>query len=572
MRKYKEKLKKSVVNQSFHIISFFIISLIAIIIVFVYSNTLKIIKNHAVEENAAEAKSVCKLTDTIIKQSETTVNLLSIDNTIKEYFTIRDLSLINSSVNSKIKSKVQQITFVNNYVSSCYFYTADNGFFYDCRSGDSDNKIDQNDIKSRMLNFGDEERFDIYPVSYSGKYPYYIRFLKQFDYSGRRCAIVLNLNIIELIKFINLKNIYIVYDEKVMYSDNIDEIFRPVKNDALLNKFYSEGKKSGILKYDDTEVIVSSAPSEKYDWEYISYSKLDGYYKQLTQRKILLYVFIIIILLIGGIIMFLHRWGVNKSLKYVSNIIEFPEIASGKTDNKIIEEISDKIFTYINVNKQLKYELEEKIVENKNLYFKVRQLQINPHFMFNILNSINICNMEGNIKETSQLILKLAKYMRYVLENEDDFISIEKELKNTKTYLELLQMRYPILKEINISVSDNLKDKNIIKFCLQPIVENSVYHGISKLKDRDGIISIDVFKEKNILKIVVKDNGIGIEEERLREIIQNIKGNPNAITNNHIGLKNVYQRLKIMDKNNFDMEITSKFGFGTTVTLTFPLI
>ena len=133
-------------------------------------------------------------------------------------------------------------------------------------------------------------------------------------------------------------------------------------------------------------------------------------------------------------------------------------------------------------------------------------------------------------------------------------------------------MRYPILKEINISVSDNLKDKNIIKFCLQPIVENSVYHGISKLKDRDGIISIDVFKEKNILKIVVKDNGIGIEDERLREIIQNIKGNPNAITNNHIGLKNVYQRLKIMDKNNFDMEITSKFGFGTTVILTFPLI
>ncbi len=201
--------------------------------------------------------------------------------------------------------------------------------------------------------------------------------------------------------------------------------------------------------------------------------------------------------------------------------------------------------------------------------FKTLASQINPHFLYNTLETIRMKAYCNNDKETADLVKKLGKFMRRCLEIKDGMVTLESELEFTRSYLELQSARFGdrISYSIYCEVSRSYK---ILPLIIQPIVENAFAHGIESAK-ANGKIAISVrYKGENI-EINVSDNGQGITPERLEELLEKLRENDTS-SGKSIGLTNVNKRIKMYHGDEYGLSIKTAVGNGTTVTITLPRI
>ncbi|AFS79107.1 two-component system signal transduction histidine kinase [Gottschalkia acidurici 9a] len=185
------------------------------------------------------------------------------------------------------------------------------------------------------------------------------------------------------------------------------------------------------------------------------------------------------------------------------------------------------------------------------------QAQIKPHFLYNTLNTIIGLSYRDEEK-TREALHNLATYFRAKLDfyNHNDFISLEKEIELLKAYLSIEQMRYGEKLKVEYDIDESI-DILLPSLTIQPIVENAVRHGIAK-KSSNGTINISIQRQQNKeIKIIVRDDGVGICEEQQKKILSNKNGS--------IGFSNVFKKLKLIKKSKFLLD--SKEGYGTTITI-----
>jgi two-component system sensor histidine kinase YesM len=188
------------------------------------------------------------------------------------------------------------------------------------------------------------------------------------------------------------------------------------------------------------------------------------------------------------------------------------------------------------------------------------QAQINPHFLYNTLENINWMAIRKNAPEISSLVTTLAKYFRLSLNKGKILVSIEDEIELIKTYLAIQNARFDGGLDYEINIDPECKNYSIPKLTLQPIVENSVLHGILKKPEKSGNITIETQFQEDELLIIITDNGVGMEQERVAQLL-------NSQQSSHYGLFNVQERLKLYYGEKYGMRIASIPGQGTTVTL-----
>lgn len=217
------------------------------------------------------------------------------------------------------------------------------------------------------------------------------------------------------------------------------------------------------------------------------------------------------------------------------------------------------------INKLMKNVVEEQNNQRKS-EFKALTNQINPHFLYNTLDSIIYLIDEGKNDDAQTMVLALSKFFRISISKGRVIIPLHDELEHIKNYLIIQKMRYKDSFEYSIKVEAECENIEVIKLILQPIVENAIYHGIKEKSD--GKININCYKKYNILYLSVKDNGFGITESKIEEIKKSFT-DPEVY--NGVGIKNVYQRLKIYYGNNADVTIESLLDIGTNITLVIPL-
>ncbi|MBS4536570.1 sensor histidine kinase [Clostridium sp. D2Q-14] len=206
-----------------------------------------------------------------------------------------------------------------------------------------------------------------------------------------------------------------------------------------------------------------------------------------------------------------------------------------------------------------------KIEINKELATKAEltalQAQINPHFLFNAINTI-VSLIRTQPDKARELLLHLGFYFRKNLYKSEDLVDLETELEHLKSYLEIEKARFGDKLDIKFNIENCLQIK-VPPLIIQPIVENSIKHGIMEKLD-GGVIEIDVYgKEKNI-EICIKDNGEGIEKQKIEKLLED---------NNKIesmGLKNVHKRIQLIYGDNYGLNIQSKRNKGTIVIITIP--
>lgn len=212
--------------------------------------------------------------------------------------------------------------------------------------------------------------------------------------------------------------------------------------------------------------------------------------------------------------------------------------------------------------------------EQKNLRateLKLLQTQINPHFLYNTLDTIIWLTEDNQKEQVTAMVSSLSDFFRTTLSKGKDFITIAEEESHIKSYLEIQQFRYRDILSYEISIPEEIHSCLILKLTLQPIIENALYHG---LKNKRGLGKINVIgvKKADRIELIVRDNGIGMEEKTLSRLNRIIRGEEQDDSEHGFGMANVQQRIELNFGMNYGMHIESTYGEGTIVTVTIPVI
>lgn len=217
--------------------------------------------------------------------------------------------------------------------------------------------------------------------------------------------------------------------------------------------------------------------------------------------------------------------------------------------------------------RNLKEQVIEEQEDKRKYELQALQAQINPHFLYNTLDSI-IWMAETNDSNIVAMTESLAKLFRISLNKGNEEISLERELEHVKNYLIIQSMRYADKFTYEISAEPGVERCRTIKLILQPIVENCIYHGIKK-KRGTGKITIRAYRREQNLIIEVSDDGCGMPEEICRKILSDEIESEN-ISGSGIGVKNVNERIQLRFGKKYGLSYSSEEGVGTTVTYVLP--
>lgn len=200
---------------------------------------------------------------------------------------------------------------------------------------------------------------------------------------------------------------------------------------------------------------------------------------------------------------------------------------------------------------------------------RLLQEQINPYFLYNTLDTV-VWLIEGNeLDKAVNIVVSLSEFFRLVLSRGQEFITIREEEMHIRSYLEIQQVRYSDILKFDISIEPELYRYRILKLTLQPLVENSLYHGI-KYKRAEGRIEVIGKRDGNLIRFLVRDNGVGMEEAELLKLREEIR-KPCKETEKGFGLANVNERIRMNFGSQYGMQIDSVRHQGTCVSITIPM-
>ena len=235
------------------------------------------------------------------------------------------------------------------------------------------------------------------------------------------------------------------------------------------------------------------------------------------------------------------------------------------------DEIGDLIDTYNYMTRKM-YELMEKqakAAEDLRIAeFNSLQAQINPHFLYNTMDMINWMALQGQTEEISHAVQSLSRFYKLTLSRKKGISTIARELEHVTIYVRLQNMRYHDSIELITDIPDELSEYQIPKLTLQPVVENSILHGILEKESKSGTIVITGWMENEDIVLLISDDGVGIPPEILSTILSG-KGNSQSGGTN-IAVYNTHRRLQILYGKDYGLIYSSNPGEGTEVEIRFP--
>jgi len=298
--------------------------------------------------------------------------------------------------------------------------------------------------------------------------------------------------------------------------------------------------------------------------------------KELANNQISRFFFwSFLVILIGIVVAILISNSLTRRLSVLSEKMENvkygpPEEMEETREN---DEVGDLISTYNYMVREINSLVEQQTKSAEELRraeFDSLQAQINPHFLYNTMDMINWMTLQGRNEEASEVIQMLARFYKLTLSRKKDYSNIEDELEHANIYVNLMNMRYDNVIDFVVDVPEEFYDCRIPKLTLQPILENSILHGILEKDDRTGTIVITAWEEDGDIVILVSDDGVGIDPELIPNILkersrQHAKGS-------NIAIYNIHNRLKLLNGEAYGLSYDSELGKGCEVSIRIPKI
>jgi two-component system sensor histidine kinase YesM len=491
-----------------------------------------------------------------------------------------NLNIINLNVSSYeryvaiqgMMENIVKLSQTEDYISSISFVDVNGNMYTAGNSTVTIGKIEQAEI----MKIADEKSGDIIWIKPQGDDSAFIaaRQIRSLINLNNIGTLIVRVNAEALVNWVSSMspqykaNLMILSDRNdIIYRDKRIGYERTLNLDLnnVSNKIYSvEGKK----------FLLNRQVSSYTNWSYVYFLSYENIFKNIvTLRIIMIFSFF-------GILMLAILIGLRFSNSITRPIItlskKMKKVENGdfnsidlKTD--LVENcdevcmLNNNFIIMINKINDLIKENYVKQILIKETELKTLQLQINPHFLYNTLDSINWLAKSTKQNKISLMVKSLANLLRSCITNKDNIITLEEELRLLNNFTTIQKIRFEERLEINVFDLEELKEFYIPKLILQPIVENSIKYGLEQLP---GVCKIEIRgkKQENFFEIWVIDNGPGLSEEFKEKVwLEDDKTSGTGI-----GLKNIDDRIKLFFGSEFGLSITGKKKVGTTVVIRIP--
>ena len=360
----------------------------------------------------------------------------------------------------------------------------------------------------------------------------------------------------------------------VIFDENLNKI-SGIAHDSALSKLLKEKPSIGNFSYSEgkNEYTAVHIHSDSTGWTTVGVIPLRYINKDLAGIQYLTVIIIVLTIIIGVTVSVIIAQSLILPLENTVNALE--KFSRGDFAVRLKENRCDEIGKLNRIfNKAIKEinELMQKVTQseilNKEMEFKTLQSQMNPHFLYNTLDTINWLAFKEKQTEICNLVAAISSLIRASISNKKSIITIEQELDYVKNYIYIQHIRYKDRFDIIYDIDESLLKQAVPKLIIQPIVENAIIHGIENSKNKN-LLYISVKRENECIIIIVKDTGIGMTDEKVSELLKEPlnaeRDEQKAHTN--LGLYAVHKRIQLMYGDLYGLTVQSQAGEGTTVTL-----
>lgn len=396
--------------------------------------------------------------------------------------------------------------------------------------------------------------------------------------NGRRYGIVV-VDILEQTIFDVLKEVSItqqgsvfIMDEDgfIISSNNRDRVGDYLSDQKLMDVINVSNKGEINVKVNDVDSVTFHREIPNTNWSLvvvIPTSEILSESKTLTNFMIIILAFIIAI---TAYISLRISNGVTYRLEDLSENMKKIQNDEWDINMKIdsYDEVGDlqRSFAYMVQNMQVlineKYQSE---IDIKQAELRALQAQINPHFLYNILDMINWMALKHGADDINYIVARLAKFFRLSLQSGKEMVRVQDEIDHIQLYIDIQNKRMGDDIEMILEIDDEILHYPTIKLILQPLIENAIIHGIMESDNKRGFVKIRGFIEHDIIIIEIEDNGVGMSQETIDSILNNQ-------INGSYGVRNVNERIQLKFGNEYGLNYKSILGKGTIVRVSFPAI
>ncbi|MFB9276891.1 cache domain-containing sensor histidine kinase [Cohnella cellulosilytica] len=468
------------------------------------------------------------------------------------------------------------------YIDSIYFYS-DNDYGRFLSSVEGLSSLDR---------FRDTEWFRTF-MAYEGSPAEWTekRAVRLYDFESYPTEVVSLYNVLAAGKIGIILNIRPAYIESLLASVTHYEGQKLLVLDERNRVIFSGDKEIGIAPADLADIAghsesffdirlpfgkanVTKIESERYRWKYVSIIPHASLYE--TPSRIVNYTVLSACLsFLCGLLLTYYLTRRNyRQLLAITSLLRSAE--NNKSQLQSPKKVTDE-YSYILQNmvshfiehRYIKTQLSEKKYKLQVMELLALQSQINPHFLYNTLNSIywETVGLTGKPNKASEMVEHLSDILSFSLSHPASLVTWEEELANTVSYIEIQKRRYKDKFDVLFEYGQEVLGCRTMKLLLQPLVENSLYHGI-KEKDGPGRIKIKIARRETDVEATIIDNGIGIGRERLVFLRQALLDTEEP--SSHIGLINTNKRLRLIYDSGYAIRLLSKPGLGTVVRIRIP--
>ena len=409
---------------------------------------------------------------------------------------------------------------------------------------------------------------------FPGWYPWVVTMIEPLERNGEEAWVALDLRFASISSYINNVGIgqhgycFLMDESGILYHPQQQLIYSQLKSedtDTLAN--LPDGT------YSESNVIYVLQTVEGSPWRVVGVSYVDELVtSNLWENFWLLALAAAAILLAALVSSIVISRALSRPLKGLSRAMrQFEKNADTFTYAPVggareVQELSESFGHMVVKIQHLMETVRREEINLRKTELKALQAQINPHFLYNTLDSIAWMCEQGRNDEAVQMVNALAQLFRISISRGHELIPIRSELRHAESYLKIQKHRYKNQFSYRFNVDESCLDFLCNKITLQPIIENAIYHGINGLVD-EGEIVITLRADGSDVVFTVADNGVGMEEEQIQAILRKERSDHTGI-----GIKNVNDRLKIYFGEGYGITIDSEPDVGTTVTIRMPQV
>ncbi|MBU5670901.1 sensor histidine kinase [Paenibacillus brevis] len=309
-------------------------------------------------------------------------------------------------------------------------------------------------------------------------------------------------------------------------------------------------------------------------WEFYSIIHRDKLFAEINQIRDFAVLLVALLVVIGFVTAFFVSGSISNPIRRLDRLMRKVEKGDFNVVSRqdTLDEVGHLSRSFNRMTAEIKELIKQTKLEEKkkrSAEMNALQNQINPHFIYNTLSVIKWMAQAQMADNITDAIDDMIHILSFSTRNTQEYVSIEEEMTFIHSYLELLQLRYYNVFDFEVDIEPNVMQYRTLKFLVQPFVENAVFHAFAG-DDRQHILNIRVENVSGDIQFTISDNGRGIEQERLNELLQQEISNEQTM--NSIGIGNVSRRLKLHFGQKYGVFIDSQKGEGTTVRILIPMI